>query len=279
MTCIATRTFRGQFSFRATALVLIAACGGCGEKPAAPGMIDFTLDAAGAQPAADYARLGDVLETGVGGGRLDMKEYRVHLLREPLEAQLRVMAVAGPSATPDLFPDRESRLAWWLNARTAWTIRLAAALDEIDEDDNTASRTPGMFPLDGRRMTLEEIDVEILRAGDYRCVMAAPGLFPLRAPLPAEPFAPETLEEQTRDNFNAFIVDPERFKLDALQRELLVPPVVWRHRDRLKRAYRETFGGPEEVPLITALLPVTTGSAHHRLQNLVGYRCRGVGPR
>jgi hypothetical protein len=242
--------------------MILAAC----ETPTPPEKISFDLKTSGVKAGVDFSTLSRILDEAVSGGRMDMKEYRVNELEKDLVSQLRLLAVTGPGATPALFKTREDRLAYWLNARASWAIRFAVEEDDRDEDDKTER---GDFPLDGRRMTLDQIDAHI-----YSFLGAAPGTVDDRAPLPGEPFSAKTIDDQARKNFNAFIDDGDRIILDIERKQVLVPAVIWKYRERYIQSYRRTFGAKGEVSLLTALLPVTSGSAHRRLQNAVGYACR-----
>jgi len=257
-------------------VIIVAACflPGCQNKKQVE-TLEVELDTSDMKLSVDYSMLEKVLEKTATGRRADTKEYRVNDLEEKLDLQLSLMAVCGPSVNPDLFPDELSKLVYWLNARTAWTIKFTAMIDEAwFKAPDSPSPRPGKFTLDGRKMALEDIDARISETGDYMHVIIAPGLRPLRAPIPREVFDVKKLDRQVREIFNSFIDDPDRFVIDVESKEILVPPVIWQHRNMLKQKYREKFEGTEDISLVTALLPMTSGSAHRRLQNALGYVCR-----
>jgi len=247
---------------------------GCSQpRPAADAMSIF-LNSAGCRPSVDYRPLEQFLAKGIIRGRIDMKKYRVFELEKQLSDQLRTLSVTGPKSSPALLESKNQLLAYWLNARTAWTCRFMVIQSEA-RDSNRPIPMPGDFPLDGRRMTLDRIDAAILRLGGYAFLIAAPGLPPNRAPLPSGPFSPETLSRQSMENFNAFLDDPERLVIDIDRREVRFPPVIWKYRKRFAEVYSRNFGYSGTPSLLTSLLPITSGSAKRRLQDAVGYSCLG----
>ncbi len=246
---------------------------GCNAKtPLGP----VVFDTAGAVPAVDYSDLAAVLENSFVTKR-DLQKYR---LIDPeaaaesadrLDAQLKRLAVTGPTVTPKLFPTAEAKLAYWYNARAAWALKLAMLRKfprHLTHDDFYARR----FPLDGRQMTLKEIDEILAADSDWRTLVAGPCVTLQRACLPAEPFDAKDIRKRIAERLGEFIDDEKRFVISVGRKQVLVPPVLWRRRDMLIKTH-EDASGTEGATLTTALLPYVTGSAHRRLQNAVGYRC------
>jgi len=227
------------------------------------------LDVTGLAPAADYKHLAAVLETAVQeGGMVDPSALKRHA--EALDAQLGLLAVTGPSATSELFHTPEDRLAYWYNARAAWAMKLVL-LDNVPKRITERKLRSRPFPLDGRLMTLADIDAILSADEDWRTVVAAPGVCLLRAALPAVPFTAGDVRRRITRRLGEFIDDPDRFVIDVEHRRILIPPVLWRFRDRLIDAHNETYG-TDGATLTTALLPLVGGSAHRRLQDAIGYR-------
>jgi hypothetical protein len=235
-----------------------------------------TLDAAGVAPRVDYAPLAKVLKKSVN------KDGAVVLLgfnhcKDCLDAQLKLLAVTGPTVTPKLFPTAEDALAYWYNARAAWAIKLASLCDDPDKAgaDQIEQRE---FPLDGRTMTLEKIDEILAGDADWRVVAAAPGVRADRADLPNEPFSPKTVREQIPQRMDEFIDTPTRFVIDVDSQRIFVPPVIWQYRQRLIDEYQSRYH-TQDAMFSTALLPYVHGSAMRRLQDAVGYACVEASPR
>jgi hypothetical protein len=244
-------------------MVLLAA--GC-EKPPQP----VTLDTTGVTPAVDYAPLAKVLEQAVS----DRRRLSPGGLSEAADAllqQAKLLAVTGPTATPELFPSSEARIAYWYNARCTWSMKLALDCG-CPKRMRRADLTDRPFPLDGRTMTLEDIDDRLAEQDDFRVLVASPGVCVQRAALPEEPFTADGVRERVAGRFEAFIDDPERFPIDVAARSIRVPPVLWRLRERIIGQYEQAYQ-TQGAMLSTALLPHVSGSARRRLHNAVGYDC------
>jgi hypothetical protein len=188
-----------------------------------------------------------------------------------LHRQLRLWVRFGPNATPEAFGRPEDKLAYWYNARLAWSIYLAMMKRDLPEPE-TIEIGQADFPIDGREMTLRRIDDEIERLGGFPAVMAAPCVSLRRAPLPKVPFASRTVDQQIQKRFSAFLDAPKRFVIDVEERRVRFPRIIWQYRDEIKRDYRRRFGDLQPS-LTTALLPWVDGRAARRLQDAIGYRC------
>lgn len=188
-----------------------------------------------------------------------------------LQRQLVRMAVSGPTVSPELYPADEDRLAYWYNARTAWSIALAMRLHEEKKTDPSLLEN-FLFPLDGRQRTLADIDRAVFALGGYRAVVAAPGANLRRAALPERPFAAATIRRDIRRRFSSFVDDEKRFVIDVSNRRILVPPILWRYRETLLSRHIRRYGAAGAT-FPAALLPQVDGSAERRLQDAVGYLC------
>ena len=252
-------------SFKFAFLVGALATAGC-RAPCPP----ITLETAGVEPTVSYVQLGTVLAEVVSarGGRIDTDVLRQSAAA--LDAQLRRLAVTGPTATPGQLPTAEHVLAYWYNARAAWSLKLLLACD-CPKELRKRELQDRPFPLDARLMTLRQIDAILASGDDFRVAVASPGITTHHASLPREPFGPEGFRRQVAERFAAFLDDETRFVIDIRKRRIVVPPVLWQFRDRLLAAHRARYG-VEGATLATALLPYVTGSPHRRLQNAIGYR-------
>jgi len=255
--------FGARFKF--ALLAGLAAAGGC-RKPCPP----ITLETAGVEPIVRYNKLATVLAETVSGrgGRIDVDVLRRNVAA--LDAQVRTLAVTGPTATPKQFPTREHVLAYWYNARAAWSLKLLLACD-CPSEVRRQEFEDRQFPLDGRVMTLRQLDAILAGENDFRVAVASPGITTHHASLPRKPFAPEGLRQQIAKRFAAFLDDETRFVIDVRKRRIVVPPVLWQFRDRLLAAHRQRYG-VESATLTTTLLAYVTGSPHRRLQDAIGYR-------
>ncbi len=246
---------------------LVVVLSGCTPvSPAKP----VQLDTAGVEPSADVADLKLVLKKAVTeNGYLKLDDFPA--VAKSLEQQLKLLAVTGPDATPKLYPTAADRLAYWYNARMAWSIKLAV-LRHKQKADNPASLGTKAFPLDGKQMTLAKIDALLEKQFGSSAVIAAPGMDLRRAALPQTVFIPKTVQKQIPKRFAAFVVAPDRFIVDVETQTVRFPPVIWKFRRNILDKYIKQYGKVQPT-LTTALLPHVKGSAIRRLQNAIGYKC------
>lgn len=246
------------------ALGLIAAIAGC--QPPGP----LQLDTSNIQPAVNYDNLGKILDQAV----TNKGQIIPALLAQnasTLQDQLKLLAVTGPTITPELFPEENSRIAYWYNARAAWAIMIAMECN-CPKKIIRKELMRREFPLDGRLLSLEKIDRILKEFPDWRIVVAAPGITLQRAQLPARPFTGETIQEQIDQRFNAFIDDPTRFVIDVPSRQIRIPEILWPYRKPLIEKYEREYQ-TAGTNFTTALLPYVKGSALRRLQDAIGYQC------
>lgn len=230
----------------------------------------ITLDTTGVAPKVDYADLAAVLEAALDKHAFVLPEELDKTVKR-LDAQLRLLAVTGPTATPKLLPTPEDRLAYWYNARAAWALKLAVGLDGPDPLPRARLETRP-FLLDGRTMSLDAIDRVLADDDDWRTAVAAPGLRKGRARLPAKPFTPGDIRKEIRRRFNEYADDGERFEIDVERRQIRIHVVLWRIREQLIARHNRLYR-TEGATLTTALLPYVQGSARRRLQDAIGYAC------
>ena len=113
-----------RLTLKAAALLIWAlawaGCNGGGAREVGPVRLDLT----GVEPTADVSDLAAVLDEAVDArGRI--VPLRLAKVRGRLDAQLRRMALAGPTSRPELFPTYGDRWAYWHNARAGWAVKLA----------------------------------------------------------------------------------------------------------------------------------------------------------
>ncbi len=251
------------------ALLLAALTGGCGDFRTAgepvppPGAVEVADLAAVLSGAFDADR-------GVRRYGLIMP-HAVARRSERLSAQLDRLARTGPTAAPERFADPAERLAYWYNARAAAALRLLEQAGfPKDLDGNDFYRRA--VRIDGRELTLADIDAILLAEGGWRTVVAAPGVLLQRARLPERPFTAADVRERIAGRLSEFIDDDKRFVIDLPAREIQAPPVLWRFAEEIVRSHEERYR-TSGATLPTALLPFVAGSGQRRLQDAIGYAC------
>ncbi len=230
-------------------LICSLAAGACNGVRAEP----VRLDVAGAAPSADVTDLAAVLADTVDEhGRLTPDKLLA--LRYRLDRQLRVLAVSGPGATPQLYPTPPDRWAYLYNARIAWSIKLADLAGPSRQVGPAAmART---FPLDGGDGSLALIDEALLaearRVGDFRLAACAPGVEADLAPLPPRPFAPQDFPDALTAALSRLVLDERRLIVDVERRRLRLPPMLWACRDLIVRQHTRATGA-QRASVRTAL--------------------------
>lgn len=238
---------------------------GCAAPPATP----IELDTSGVAPVVDYSHLAAVLRQAVDPNGQVLPEL-LERCSDRLDAQLRILAVTGPAATPALFKTDDDRLAYWYNASAAWSMKLAM-LARFPEEMTSRELYHRPLPLDGRRMSLHDIRKVLQQDADFRVALLRPGVSVQSGPLPATPMAGADVRKRIDETFNRYMADEKRMVIDVDAREVRFPPGLWRVRERLIAAYRDRYGA-KDVALTTALMPYVHGVAMRRLQDAVGYR-------
>ena len=247
-------------------LLFLAALAGCAEQAATPAL---NLDPNGVSPRVDYADLSAVLSKAVTNeGKID--SYDLKKVADRLDSQLKLLAVTGPTATPALLPTDQDKLAYWYNARCAWSIKLAMLYD-CPKELPAAAIEGRPVPLDGRMMTLDQVDAILSADADWRVAALAPSVRMNRAAMPREAFSPSAVREQLPQRLTAYIGDDNRFNIDIERRTVCFPPVLWQFRQRLIGEYNSTYHTRGVTTLTTAMLPMFQGLPMVRLQGAVGF--------
>ena len=237
---------------------------GCVVRPR--GLV--ALNAAAPTPAVDYGDLAAVLESVLDDDALIVPDALKQQAKR-LDRQLARLAVTGPTATSDLLRTADDVLAYWYNARAAWSLKLIALAD-CPQRIRRTELLARPFRLDGREMTLAMIDGILAAEHDWRVLVASPGVLLQRAALPREPFEAGGIKAAIGRRVNEFVDDARRFVIDVSGQRILVPPVLWQFKDRLIDEY-ETKYGTTGAKFATALLPYLGGSALRRIQDTIGY--------
>ena len=160
-----------------------------------------------------FARL---LKQYVDDGVVDYKGFKA--AEADLDRYLDLLAAVDPAQLTS-----EDRFAFYVNAYNAWTIKLILnhypGIESIKEA-GSFFRSPwkkDFVRLEGRKMTLDEIEHDTLRAQykDPRIHFAVNCASKGCPPLYGEPFEGRTLEDQLNDVTRRFINDPARYRLEG----------------------------------------------------------------
>lgn len=165
---------------------------------------------AGGDPPAAWAR---VLHTRVlGDGRIDF----VGLRHDPqdLEAYVAWVATHGPRTTPEGFPTKAARLAYYINAYNA------LAMFQVVKTPRRPEQRVRFFALtavviDGGRTSLYRLENAVIRPlGEPRAHFALNCMVSGCPRLPREPFDPARLDAQLEREARHFLNEPRNVQVD-----------------------------------------------------------------
>ena len=143
--------------------------------------------------------------------------------RAALDRFLEQLEASGPQSTPELFPERQDQLAYYINAYNALTFDGVLGLEPDASTVWGFSKTGyGFFVrmkvrFDGQEMSLKKLEDDLVREGfqDPR-IHAALNCASAGCPrLPREPFLPETLDAQLDAAMKEFVGEERNCSVDA----------------------------------------------------------------
>lgn len=195
--------------------------------------------------AIDHTLFSALLHDHVVAGRVD---YAALKTDSRLADYLAQYAVVDPAA----LPDEAARLAYWINAYNAFTLKLVAdaypvkSIHELGIGGRIIGflikRTPWdirFANIAGRKMTLNEIEHEVIRKQfdepriHFAIVCAAVSCPPLRS----EAYFPERLDAQLEEQTRLFLRDGVNNRFDLANRKARLSPIFsW---------FKEDFGGTD----------------------------------
>lgn len=174
-----------------------------------------TPGTAAAVAQVDHRLYAGLLSRYVADGVVDYRGLKA--AEKTLDRYLDMLSAVDPAEL-----SASDRFAFYANAYNAWTIKLILnhypGIESIKEAGSLL-RSPWkkrFVKLDGRMMTLDEIEHDTLRAEfkDPRIHFAVNCASKGCPPLYHEPFEGSKLEKQLDDATRRFINDPGRYRLD-----------------------------------------------------------------
>ncbi len=177
-----------------------------------PFLLGSVLFAENARVLSGHELWDAVLREHVGDGRVDYAR---------LKAEPRLVRYLDwlTEVRPDSLGSREEKLAYWINAYNALTLKLVLAhhpVKSIRDIPHPGLKSPWDLPvatIEGRELTLNQIEHEILRPVfkdpriHYAIVCAAVSCPPLRS----EAFVPERLDAQLDEQGRVFLAKQNQF--------------------------------------------------------------------
>lgn len=158
----------------------------------------------------------------------------------------------GPANSPELFPDRDHQLAYYINAYNALVFEaVLARRPDLDSVWGWTGTGLGFFvrtdvEVEGRRTHLKKLEDDVIRERfqDPR-IHAALNCASRGCPrLPREAFLGAKLDEQLDAAMTEFVTDPSHVRVDAMARTVALSQIFdWFREDFL--AYERGQGVPE----------------------------------
>ena len=189
-----------------------------------------TVCAFAAEPP-DTALYGRVLASAVReDGRVDYRKLRGNA---DLEAFTRQIAAVSPDSHPALFPSREAKLAYWINAYNALVLRAFAA-----EYPEKRTRLKGLLGkanffyrqkhvAGGVSRTLDNIEDKSIRSfGDPRIHFAIVCASASCPALSRTPYTAANLNEQLERETREYFAESRNFRMDETRREVTLPRIL-----------------------------------------------------
>jgi hypothetical protein len=154
-------------------------------------------------------------------------------------------------ANPDALPTREEKIAFWINAYNAFTLKLIvdnypvksiteiSALGKLTAFVGDSPWKKEFFTINGRKMSLDKIEHEILRATFkedriHFAVNCASSSCPILRP---EAYTAEKLGEQLNEQAKQFLKDTLRNRIDIKTKTIYLSKIFdWYKDDFIKSA-------------------------------------------
>ncbi len=192
----------------------------------------------------DHSLYNAVLKRHVKGDKVDYKSLKSD---KDFQTYLEMLS----KANPDALPTREEKIAFWINAYNAFTLKLIvdnypvksiteiSALGKLTAFIGNSPWKRAFFTINGKKMTLDEIEHEILRGmfKEYRvhfAVNCASTSCPVLRP---EAYTAEKLGEQLNEQAKQFLKDTLRNRIDLNTKTIRISKIFdWYKEDFIKSA-------------------------------------------
>ena len=179
----------------------------------------------------DYAPLNRVLSSYVNSnGKVNYRKLKQN--RADLDGMIEQIVRVSPDSAQELFPTREEKLAYWINAYNAWILRIVVDKYPISSITKTGTIPYGAFfikrvTLGGKKMTLRSLENDIIRGRfhDPRIHFAINCASISCPPLAPQSYEPQTLDRQLDEAARAFINDNNNVTLDQKAHKIVLSKI------------------------------------------------------
>ncbi len=192
----------------------------------------------------DHSLYDAVLKRHVKNGKVNYKALKT-------DKEFATYLEQLSKANPDALPTREEKIAFWINAYNAFTLKLIvdnypvksiteiSALGKLTAFVGDSPWKREFFTINGKKMSLDKIEHEILRATFkedriHFAVNCASGSCPI---LRTEAYTAEKLSEQLSEQAKQFLKDTLRNRIDLKTKTIYISKIFdWYKDDFTKSA-------------------------------------------
>lgn len=230
--------------------------------------------ACGRTAIPDWSHWGLTLSRVVVGDKVDFA--RLVQDHEALDRFLISVSRWGPTVTPERFPDRDSRLVYYINSHNALVLR---SLVELSSGGNPPAVVPSdvesrfRFLVDGRWQSAADLraTAEGLAGDDWRVRLVLYDARVAGPPLPPHALLPDLLDAQLDRHTRWALLSPGIIRVEhGESKRLLVWAGLYAIRDRLVREYEARLSA-QNANLLNVLLEWSDRPRRAILNSAVGY--------
>lgn len=224
----------------------------------------------------NYALYQRVLDRFVSGGMVRYERLKAN--DSDLNDFVSSLRCVGPDTTPEFFPTEADKIAFWINAYNAVSMRDAAKMYPCDSVQSFFSdfETSHKVAIDGRILTLRALADLARKAGkdDPRIELAL--IFPAKGSgkLSGEVYLAKKLDKQLEKAIGDAIDNPKLVHIDHENWALKLGKSIWIRKEQYVENYDKTF--ETQGSMLNALLSHANSSQRRKLETAIGYNLRMI---
>ncbi len=208
-------------------------------------------------------------------GMIDYRKLKAN--HKLLDEFVNSIKCVGPETTPQFFPSKQDKIAFWINVHNAVALQSAVkkypckSVYSFWRDFNTSTRAY----VDGKLLTLAQIAENARKVSDYDPRVELALSIPAKGSpkLTKELFCPEKLDSQL-DNAVQRALDDNKLILIAHEDwAIKLGKPFWRVRKKLINSYKQIFNTPQ-ASIVNALGLYANEAQRKRLNTAIGYNVR-----
>lgn len=191
----------------------------------------------------DHSLYDAVLKRHVKSGKVNYKSLKSD---KDFQTYLDMLSKANPNA----LPTREEKIAFWINAYNAFTLKLIidnypvksitelSALGKLTAFVGDSPWKREFFSISGKKMTLDEIEHKILRESfaEHRVHFAANCASNSCPVLRPEAYTAEKLNHQLNEQAKQFLKDTLRNRIDLKTKTIYISKIFDWYQDDFKKS-------------------------------------------